>query len=123
MYFQKCLGHDASKEQGEGQTVGGVAPDVIGCLHRESSKKAGHQWTSCSSSAHRHIPLASCVSIKGMPKACLSLGHKSHPQCLKWHRNTMRLPSRNGDVNMEVLHSFCSPKPPACLSCSEQEEC
>lgn len=29
MYFQKGLRHCASKEQGKGQTGGGVAPDII----------------------------------------------------------------------------------------------
>lgn len=39
MYFQKGLGHRALKEQGKGQTGGGVAPDIINCLHQESSRK------------------------------------------------------------------------------------
>lgn len=55
MYFQKGLEHCTSKEQGEGQTVGGVAPDVISCLHQESSKKAGNQWTSCHSSTPQRL--------------------------------------------------------------------
>lgn len=46
---------------------------------------------------------------------------QSHRHWLKGHMKVTRLPARNGNMNMNSPHSFCSPKPPVLAVVSMRE--